>query len=88
MARTIFITGGARSGKSVFSEQKAKEFGDRLGYVATAQSLDGEMADRIERHRTRRGTQWHTIEEPLLLSRSLEEADGTYEAILVDCVTL
>ncbi len=88
MARTIFVTGGARSGKSVFSEQKAEEFGDRLGYVATAQSLDGEMADRIERHRTRRGPQWHTIEEPLLLSRSLEEADGTYEAILVDCVTL
>ena len=88
MARTIFITGGARSGKSVFSEKKALEFGHRLAYLATAQSLDTEMANRIERHRTRRGPEWQTIEEPIQLSRALEDAEGKFGAILVDCVTL
>ncbi len=88
MAHTIFVTGGARSGKSVFSEKKALEFGNRLGYLATAQSLDAEMTDRIERHRTRRGPEWQTIEEPIQLSQAVENTEGKYDAILVDCVTL
>ena len=88
MARTIFITGGARSGKSVFAEKLALEFGGSLCYLATAQALDDEMEERIGLHRERRGEQWHTLEEPLDLSRVLKESDGRYQVILVDCITL
>lgn len=88
MARLIFITGGARCGKSVFAEKLALEFGTPLCYLATAQALDNEMEDRVKLHRGRRGEQWHTLEEPLDLPRALKECDGRYQAVLVDCITL
>jgi adenosylcobinamide kinase/adenosylcobinamide-phosphate guanylyltransferase len=88
MARTIFITGGARSGKSTFAEKLALEFGAPLGYLATAQTLDNEMDERVRRHRERRGGEWTTIEEPLHLAQALACCDGQYQAILVACVTL
>ena len=88
MAHTIFITGGARSGKSIFAEKRAREFGAPLGYLATAQTLDSEMDERVRRHRERRGGEWSTIEEPIHLSQALARCDGQYQAILVDCVTL
>jgi len=88
MAHTIFITGGARSGKSTFAEKLALEFGAPLGYLATAQTLDVEMDERVRRHRERRGGEWNTIEEPIHLSQALARCDGQYQAILVDCVTL
>jgi adenosylcobinamide kinase/adenosylcobinamide-phosphate guanylyltransferase len=88
MAQTIFITGGARSGKSTFAEKRAREFGAPLGYLATAQALDCEMDERVRRHRERRGAEWNTIEEPIHLSQALARCDGQYQAILVDCVTL
>jgi adenosylcobinamide kinase / adenosylcobinamide-phosphate guanylyltransferase len=88
MAHIVFITGGARSGKSRFAEKRALEFGDSLGYLATAQMLDDEMNERVRVHRERRGAEWHTIEEPIHLSQALVRCDGRFQAILVDCVTL
>ena len=88
LAQIIFITGGARSGKSGFAEKLASEFGEPLGYLATAQILDDEMEERVRRHRERRGEEWHAIEEPLHLSQALERCDGKYNVVLVDCVTL
>jgi len=88
MARTIFITGGARSGKSRFAEQLALGFGTPLGYLATARPLDGEMSVRIAKHRERRSDGWLTIEEPLQLGKALAANDGLHRAILIDCLTL
>uniref|UniRef100_A0A831UC27 Adenosylcobinamide kinase n=1 Tax=Geobacter metallireducens TaxID=28232 RepID=A0A831UC27_GEOME len=88
MARVIFITGGARSGKSRLAERIADGFGAPLGYLATGAAGDGEMAERIARHRQRRGDAWTTIEEPLELAGALRENDGRFGAVLVDCVTL
>ncbi len=88
MAHIIFITGGARSGKSIFAEKRSLEFGAPLCYLATAQTLDSEMDERVRRHRERRGVEWHTIEEPIHLSQELARCDGKYQAILVDCLTL
>ena len=88
MAHIVFITGGARSGKSAFAERRAREFGAPLGYLATAQTLDGEMEERVKRHRQRRGSEWSTIEEPVYLPQALARCDGQYQAILVDCLTL
>jgi adenosylcobinamide kinase/adenosylcobinamide-phosphate guanylyltransferase len=88
MSQTIFITGGARSGKSSFAEQTAHTFGAPLCYLATAQSLDDEMGQRIGKHQQRRGDAWHTIEEPLQLAQALLENDGAFNLILIDCLTL
>ena len=88
MSRTIFITGGARSGKSSFAEQTAQTFGAPLCYLATAQSRDDEMGQRIGKHRQRRGEAWHTVEEPLQLAQALIDNDDTYHVILIDCLTL
>ena len=88
MAKTIFITGGARSGKSLFAEKTALGFGTPLCYLATAQPLDDEMGERIEQHQNRRGDAWQTIEEDLHLAQALARSDGSYRAILVDCLTL
>ena len=88
MATSILITGGVRSGKSRFAEEQTSSLGTRLCYLATAQALDEEMTERIERHRLRRGNNWETIEEPLMIPQALARLDGVYDAILLDCITL
>ena len=47
--KLIFITGGARSGKSSFAEKMANGFGGSIAYLATAQPLDEEMILRFAR---------------------------------------
>jgi adenosylcobinamide kinase/adenosylcobinamide-phosphate guanylyltransferase len=88
MSRIILVTGGARSGKSHLAETMALAWGDPLGYVATGRAGDGEMAERIARHQRRRGPQWQTMEEPLLLKEVIVGHDGYFKAMLVDCITL
>jgi adenosylcobinamide kinase/adenosylcobinamide-phosphate guanylyltransferase len=88
MAKTVFVTGGARSGKSRIAEEIAGGLGAPICYIATGQAKDSEMAERIAAHRRRRGEKWHTVEEPLHLCEAVKEADGRFEAIMIDCVTL
>ncbi len=89
MSHIIYITGGARSGKSRLAENLAENFGAPLCYLATGEARDHEMAERIAAHRERRGSHWQTVEEPLRLSWALASADdGRYRAVLVDCITL
>jgi adenosylcobinamide kinase/adenosylcobinamide-phosphate guanylyltransferase len=83
----ILITGGARSGKSRHAETRTRAFPGRPVYIATAEALDDEMAERIAEHRARRGTQWIEREVPLELLPILIETDGG-GARLVDCMTL
>lgn len=84
----ILITGGARSGKSKYAEQRAGEMGDRRLYVATAEAKDEEMSQRIAEHQKRRGNQWRTIEEPVELAEALQAHRGKTDSALVDCLTL
>ncbi len=88
MPPLIFVTGGARSGKSTFARRCCEEHGAPLLYVATATIGDDEMAARIARHRAERGAAWRTLEEPLELARRLPEAVGDARAVLLDCLTL
>lgn len=82
------VLGGARSGKSAFAERLVSEAGGRAVYIATAEARDGEMRDRIDVHRARRGGDWTTIEAPLDLVGALRDVDAPDTAILVDCLTL
>jgi adenosylcobinamide kinase/adenosylcobinamide-phosphate guanylyltransferase len=83
----ILITGGARSGKSVRAETRAKAVAGKPVYLATAEALDDEMRERIARHRARRGGEWIEREVPLELASALKTTDGG-GARLVDCLTL
>ena len=87
-ARHILVVGGQRSGKSRFAEDLVLRSGRRPVYIATGGAGDAEMAERIALHRTRRGPDWTTVEEPLDLPGALGRADGDDAAVLVDCLTL
>ena len=82
--RIIYITGGARSGKSRHAQTLAESLSDHPIYLATARVMDEDFARRVERHRRDRGEQWTTVEEPLRLS----DHDLTGQVVLMDCVTL
>jgi len=88
MSKVILVTGGARSGKSRFAERLAEGFPPLRGYLATGQPGDAEMAERIARHRGRRGRQWQTVEEPLEVTDAVTRNDGRFTVLLLDCVTL
>jgi adenosylcobinamide kinase / adenosylcobinamide-phosphate guanylyltransferase len=89
--RIHLVTGGARSGKSLYAEQQARLLSAAHGtncvtYIATAQTSDEEMCARIARHRARRPPAWITIEA------ARHAADAVLRAstpiVLVDCLTL
>jgi len=82
------ILGGVRSGKSCFAELCAQETKQKLFYVATAEALDSDMAERIEHHKSRRSDEWTTIVAPCQLAGALEGVDSTEHAVVVDCLTL
>ena len=84
----IFVTGGARSGKSNFALQLAEKLEGKRLFLATAEALDEEMGQRIQRHRKERENRWDTLEEPVYLGKALRPVLGLYKTILVDCLTL
>lgn len=84
----IFVTGGARSGKSEFALKIAEKLEEKRLFLATAEALDEEMGQRIERHRRQRGKRWDTLEEPIYLGKALRPVLGLYRTIIVDCLTL
>jgi adenosylcobinamide kinase/adenosylcobinamide-phosphate guanylyltransferase len=86
--KLILITGGARSGKSVFAEKLAAASGKKVIYLATARIEDEEMFQRVERHRRRRPPEWITIEEPLEVAGIIDENNDPGRLILVDCLAL
>ncbi|MFP4239026.1 bifunctional adenosylcobinamide kinase/adenosylcobinamide-phosphate guanylyltransferase [Rhodosalinus sp.] len=88
MAKSILITGGARSGKSLLAERMTLGLGTPAIYIATAEAFDAEMQDRIGRHRARRGAEWDTLEAPQDLAGVLARSDASGRPRLVDCITL
>lgn len=89
------ILGGVKSGKSRYAENCVKRFlserrieGESVCLIATAESLDAAMAQRIEKHQAQRPPNWKVIEEPLHLAEALDKASSTASIILIDCLTL
>lgn len=82
----ILVGGGSRSGKSSFALQLARERGTRRAFVATAQALDQEMAERIARHQAERDHAFTTVEEPLDVAGVISRSDC--DVLLIDCLTL
>lgn len=81
------VLGGVRSGKSRFAQHLATR-ARSVAFIATAQYSDDEMKAKIARHQQERPASWRTIEEPLELHTVLEEIEGHYDLLLIDCLTL
>lgn len=88
MGGHVLVLGGARSGKTGFAERMAMRAGEAPLYLATAQTLDAEMADRVRLHQQQRHKRFSTLEEPLALTTALKAAARRHDVILVDCLTL
>ena len=88
MAELILITGGSRSGKSLFAQNMAEGMcGPRL-FIATCPRTDSEMDERISRHIAgRQGRGWQSVEEPLYPVNVLKGC-APETIVLLDCLTL
>ncbi len=84
----VYITGGARSGKSTFAESLMMEQGHRILYIATAVPFDREMKDRITRHRQTRPSFWRTLEAYKGIGQLLDRRGERFDGIILDCVTV
>jgi len=87
LSNLIFITGGARSGKSNLAVQLANKLGGSVVFIATARAEDEEMAGRILIHKGSRPKGWVTIEEPKDIALAVATAYG-YDVIIIDCLIL
>ena len=93
MAKLILALGGAKSGKSAFAENLArnKKSGSgyaRVAYLATAEIRDNEMAERVLRHKERRPKEWQTIEAHFELEDAIVNLDKNIEFLIIDCITI
>ena len=86
--KLIFVSGGARSGKSSFVENWAIENGKKVLFIATAERSDGEMEERIDSHIKNRPSSWETIEAPSNISKSLDDNYQKFDTIILDCINL
>jgi adenosylcobinamide kinase / adenosylcobinamide-phosphate guanylyltransferase len=76
--RLILVTGGARSGKSTYAERLAAQLAEPRGgsvtYIATSQTFDDEMAQRVSAHQSSRPGTWTTVECPVEVPAAVRAA--------------
>ena len=87
MAKIVLVTGGARSGKSAFLEERLADR-ERVCYIATGlpRGEDPEWQERIRLHQERRPASWTTQEQYAGLADWLREQ--SHPVYLLDCATL
>ncbi len=96
LARSEFILGGQKSGKSRRAELLARDWlaqstQHKAVLIATAQPWDDEMRERIARHqrdRAERVPGMTTVEEPLHLADAIQRHSQPDTLVVVDCLTL
>lgn len=79
-----YISGGTRSGKSRYAQQRALALSSSPVYIATARVWDDEFASRVQRHQADRGQEWTTYET----CQHLYRLPLANEVVVIDCVTL
>lgn len=84
LSNLIFITGGARSGKSRHAQQLALQLSNNPVYLATARHWDDDFEKRIQRHQAERDERWTSIEE----EKNISGLPLTGKVVVMDCVTL
>lgn len=80
----IYVSGGARSGKSSFAQQMALRLSAEPVYVATAKIWDADFAERVVRHKSERGPEWTCIEA----EQHIHLQPVMNRVAVIDCVTL
>ena len=97
--KLIYVTGGAKSGKSKFAEDLLLSLNsgkEKNIYLATSQVFDEEMEMKVLIHKERRQDKWETIESYKDFYESLksafveEKSQGNIvfkNNMLVDCLT-
>lgn len=88
MAQVTLISGGARSGKSHFAQEKALEYNGKRLFIATAVAIDTEMEERIAKHREERGGRFVTVEAPYDIAGALQKLSAETEIACIDCLTV
>lgn len=84
----VMVTGGARSGKSEFAEQYVLHYAPKCDYIATAEILDEEMAERVRLHRARRDARWVNHEAPYHAEETFANLGEDTDCVLFDCLTI
>lgn len=95
-ARSEFVLGGQRSGKSRRAELLARDWlaqspNRHAVLIATATAWDDEMEQRIARHqqdRKERVPGMATIEEPVALAQAIQTHSTAQTIVVIDCLTL
>lgn len=83
------VLGGVRSGKSRFAQDLAERIGgDEVLFVATAETRDDEMLQRVEHHRRSRPNKWQTLEQPFGTGMAVAQQNALPQVVLIDCLTL
>lgn len=88
MGKLILLLGGARSGKSSYAEKLARQGGEQVAYIATAEGLDTEMVSRIKNHKKTRPSQWITFEIPRSVGDTFRQYIAQTDLVILDCLTL
>ena len=93
MNKIIFITGGARSGKSSFAEKLAEEIfkntnnKQKIAYIATGVPIDNEFKKRISIHKKNRRNIFETYEEDIYIDKQLSSILSKHKVLLIECLT-
>jgi len=88
VSEIVLITGGCRSGKSMYGQRYCERIEGRHAYIATSPIYDEEMKQRIAVHQSARDPKkWKTFEEQLALYNAIE-ACSSHRVILIDCISL
>ncbi len=83
----MVLTGGVRSGKSTAAVNAAASQGAPVTFVATAETGDDEMVERVARHRAERPSHWATVEAPHDLAAAVADVDPA-DTIVIDCLAV